>query len=206
MMSRDTGTPLTRFQTCVQSVVQILEAQVHAKDLVGIVGFGPKVVTVLEPLQKGKGGMKIAAKIREIEPAKHGGTAFFDAVATCINMLNQQLYWQRAGQSNMKDGGKWLVCLTDGDDIGSRPTNANGEVVTDMLQKGSNTNLNMMMITVGKLKEKNIRVIDQWMSTLNATGGMGRHILQKDAGAIGQAFEVVADCLAAYDVGGAIEC
>jgi len=185
---------------------KILENQVNAKDLVGIVGFGPKVETVLEPIQKGRAGGKIAGNINQILPARSGGTAFFDAVAHCLQTLSQSRHWITSGQSNMKDTARWLVCLTDGDDIGSRPGNTSGEVVTQMLRSGSNVNLNIMMITVGKLKEKNVKVIDQWMAMLNDTGGMGKHISPKEASEIGQAFDVVADVLASYDVGGAIEC
>merc|ERR1719189_2258644 len=40
MMSRDTGTPLTRFDMCLKHVQRILIEQVSDNDLVGVVCFG----------------------------------------------------------------------------------------------------------------------------------------------------------------------
>lgn len=62
----------------------------------------------------------------------------------------------------------------------------------------------MIMITVGQLKAQNTQVIDSWVHQVAQTGGVGRHISEKDAAAIAQAFEVVAECLDA-EFGGAME-
>uniref|UniRef100_A0A7S2G0E3 VWFA domain-containing protein n=1 Tax=Alexandrium andersonii TaxID=327968 RepID=A0A7S2G0E3_9DINO len=100
---------------------------------------------------------------------------------------------------------KWLVCLTDGDDLGSRRENARGEIVNQMLHAGIPSNLNMVMITVGSLRAGNVKVIDSWVEKVSSTGGLGRHVSEKDAAAIAKAFDVVAECLAT-EVGGATEC
>lgn len=100
---------------------------------------------------------------------------------------------------------KWLVCLTDGDDLGSRRENSRGEIVTQMLNSGATATLNMVMITVGALRAQNLKIIDSWVDKVSSVGGLGKHVSEKDAGAIAKAFEVVAECLAA-EVGGATEC
>eukprot|EP00420_Gonyaulax_spinifera_P007809 CAMPEP_0197935262 /NCGR_PEP_ID=MMETSP1439-20131203/113029_1 /TAXON_ID=66791 /ORGANISM="Gonyaulax spinifera, Strain CCMP409" /LENGTH=76 /DNA_ID=CAMNT_0043558193 /DNA_START=9 /DNA_END=237 /DNA_ORIENTATION=+ len=60
----------------------------------------------------------------------------------------------------------------------------------------------MVMITVGRLKETNLRVIDGWVEQVSAAGGFAKHLSERNAAAITGAFEVVAECLAS-DVGGA---
>jgi len=99
---------------------------------------------------------------------------------------------------------RWLVCLTDGDDVGSKRGNMRGEEVTKVLDSGTIQNLNMVVITVGRFKDENVRVIDTWVGKVESSGGMARHVSEKDAAKIEMAFEVVAEFLAA-DVGGAQE-
>jgi len=195
MMSQDTGNlGMTRFGLCVERIRKILREQVRDRDLVGIVGFGSKVETVFAPLPKADSTARLDAKLTSLRPDTAGGTCFFDAVALCLQLLGQ----------HPQALPRWLICLTDGDDLGSCRENSSGQLVTSMLH-ASVVNLNMMMITVGSLQERNTKVIDSWVKRVVATGGVGRHISEKDAGAIGKAFQVVADILAA-DVGGNIEC
>lgn len=198
MRSQDTGTQLTRFDTCVACIRQIMRDQVRDRDLVGVVGFGNRVEAVVLPTPKGIGGAKLDMRIAALQVQTHGGTCFFDAVLQCLQLLGQP------GLAT-NDSPRWLVCLTDGDDLGSRRDNASGELVTKMLDDGALQCLNMMMITVGKLKEKNMHVIDAWVERVRAAGGLGRHLSEKNASAISSAFSVVAECLAT-EVGGATEC
>jgi len=198
MLSQDTGTALSRFATCVTCVQRILTDQVQDHDLVGVVGFGASVETVVPPTPKGLGRDKINARISGLQAQTLGGTCFFDAVAQCLQLLNQPGLAAPAAP-------RWLVCLTDGDDLGSRRENARGEQVTKMLNTGVPEHLNMVMITVGRLKETNLQVIDRWVDQVVAAGGCGRHLSEKNATAITGAFEVVAECLSS-DVGGATEC
>jgi len=74
-----------------------------------------------------------------------------------------------------------------------------------MVQQGFPPHLNMAMITVGHLQEQNVRIIQSWTERVAASGGLGKHLPEKDAGQIAEAFNVVAECLAA-EVGGATEC
>jgi len=198
MSSQDTGTRLTRFETCVQCMQQLLRGQVRDCDIVGMVGFGADVRTVLFPTSKGPGQAKFDLEIGRLRPSTSGGTCFFDAVDMCLQLMGLQtvapLRWPR-----------WLVCLTDGDDLGSRHENAQGQLVTKALDSGTIQNLNMVIITVGALKEQNMRVVDTWVQRVSNSGGLGRHVSEKDAAKIEMAFDVVAQILAA-DVGGAIEC
>jgi len=198
MLSQDTGTNLTRFGTCVACIRRILRDQVRNQDLVGVVGFGAQVETVVLPTAKGVGGAQVDAQIASLQAQMLGGTCFFDAVSQCLQQLGQ------AGLAP-PEAPRWLVCLTDGDDLGSRRENMGGELVTRALETSPPANLNMVMITVGKLKEKNLRVIDGWVDRVAAAGGFAQHLSERNAAAITSAFSVVAECLSA-DVGGATEC
>uniref|UniRef100_A0A7S2MPH4 VWFA domain-containing protein n=1 Tax=Zooxanthella nutricula TaxID=1333877 RepID=A0A7S2MPH4_9DINO len=198
MLSQDTGTNLTRFGTCVACVRRILRDQVRDQDLVGVVGFGAQVETVVPPTVKGTGAAQVDARIAGLKAQMLGGTCFFDAVSTCLQQLGQ------AGLAPAH-APRWLVCLTDGDDLGSRRENMSGELVTRALETSPPANLNMVMITVGKLKERNVRVVDGWVARVASRGGFAQHLSERNATAITSAFGVVAECLGA-EVGGANEC
>lgn len=197
MQSNDTGTNLNRFQTCVRCVMRILNDQVRDPDLVGIVGFGANVRIVVQPIAKKAGHAKLGAEIGRLSPERGGGTCFFDAVSSCLQLMG-------GSQVAPANWARWLVCLTDGDDIGSRIQNCRGQEVTRMIESRSIKNLNTVFITVGRLKEHNVKIIDTWVERVCSFGGLGRHVSEKDAAAIEMAFDVVAECLAA-DVGGAVE-
>jgi hypothetical protein len=194
MLSQDTGTRLTRFETCIRSVRAILKAQVLGRDNVGVVGFGTDVKVVLAPTLKSEAA-NLDKKIGALSPSTAGGTCFYDAVVESLQLMN----------TADPRCPRWLVCLTDGDDLGSKAGNSCGQLVTKMLDTGDVKNLNMVMITVGKLAAKNLQVIDGWVEQVKNTGGFGEHVSAQDASKIEMAFEVVAECLAA-DVGGAVEC
>lgn len=199
MMSRDTRGPLTRFGVCMDCVKRIFRDQVHERDLVGVVGFGPTVETVVVPTPKGLGGNRLEQKFSQLAPKMDGGTAFFDAILKCLKLLKDP-------KSAPPGSPRWLVCLTDGDDAGSRFENMEGELVNEMLEpKNIPQNLNMVLITVGRLRDRNVKIIDSWADKISAQGGVGRHVSEKDASAIAKAFEVVAEVLAT-EVGGATEC
>jgi len=198
MKSKDTGTHLSRFGTCMECVRQILRDQVRDDDWVGIVGFGFNVEVVMRPTKKMRAMRLLEMKLNTMQPESGGGTRFFDAVATCLEQLHQP------GLAPV-DAPRWLVCLTDGDDIGSRAGNANGEIVNQMLLARAPPNLNMVMITVGTLKEKNLKVIEDWVTKVSQAGGVGQLQSEKSAIHIKKAFDVVAEVLA-VDVGGATEC
>ncbi|CAK0828442.1 unnamed protein product [Prorocentrum cordatum] len=198
MMSRDTRTPLSRFEMCQQSVQRILDDQVRDCDFVSVVGFGPTVETVIPPTPKGAGAQAIHGRIASLRPSGAGGTCFYDSVVTSLQLL---------GQPGLApaEGMRWLVCLTDGDDLGSQRGNQSGEMVNHILNTQPPANLNMVMITVGPLREQNLRIMDSWVDRVSKGGGQGMRISEKDAVNITKAFDVVAECLAA-DVGGAVEC
>lgn len=199
MKSNDTRTHLNRFQTCVQCILRILQDQVRDNDLVGVVCFGPDVQTIIPPTPKGVGGSQLHTRIAGLQPANAGGTCFYDAVLECLRVLGQP-------QLAPADALRWLVCLTDGDDLGSSRPNARGELVNNMLASGkAPAGLNMVMITVGALKTENVRVIQSWVKHVKTQGGEGAHLGDKDASGIAKAFEVVAEFLAT-EVGGATEC
>jgi Mg-chelatase subunit ChlD len=198
MMSQDTGKRgETRFGACVDRVQRILREQVREHDIVSILGFGAKLDTSVQPTRRGNDLHRLEGLISNLTPHTAGGTCFFDAVAHSLQMMT-------SGEHAPPESPRWLICLTDGDDIGSRRENENGEIVARMLDS-ENDKLNMIMITVGKLKSKNLRIIDSWSDQVARNGGHGQHLSEKDAVSIGKAFEVVAEALAA-DVGGAIEC
>jgi len=192
MMSNDTGTRFNRFETCVQCVQRMLRDQVSDSDMVGILTFGHKVQTVARPVQKGHDKRLLETRIASLRPDTAGGTQFYDAVQIGLNLLEGE------------KASRWLICLTDGDDIGSVRENARGQLVTKMLQAGQPANLSMIVITVGAMKDENLRIIGSWAELVTANGGCGRHLPERDAGAIGEAFQVVAEILA--EVGGATEC
>lgn len=196
MMSRDTKTPHTRFELCQKSVLQILQNQVRDTDLVGVVCFGPNVTSVANPLQKTRGGQVLRNKIAGLRPQTAGGTCFYDSILHCLQTLDRH---KESGAA------RWLICLTDGDDLGSRRENMSGQLVTQMLQTSMPASLNMVLITVGALHAKNLRIMNQWVDLVKAGGGHGQLVENRDAGAITMAFQVVAECLAA-EVGGATEC
>jgi len=195
MMSRDTKTPYTRFEICVKSIRQILQNQVRDIDRVGVMTFGSTVTEIFPPMQKGPHRQQIEASVAGLRLDNRGGTCFYDAVVKCLRLL---------GQTDAS-GGRWLICLTDGDDLGSTRSNDRGQQVTSTLQAGGFTNLNMVMITVGALQAQNLQIIGSWVERVKAIGGTGQLLAEKDAGRIEMAFQVVAQILAA-ELGGAMEC
>lgn len=200
MMSNDTGTPLTRFAMCVKSVLKILQDHINDEDLVCVVCFASTVEMVVPPSKKGPNMEKLKAKIASIKPDWQGGTCFFDAMMQGLQLLS------KPGVAP-PGASKWIVCLTDGDDLGSRRENNAGQLVDGILSSGGAPGVNMVTITVGKLKDKNLQVIDAWSAHVANAGCVGKHITQKNASAIAEAFEVVAEILeAAGESGGAIEC
>lgn len=198
MKSNDTRTALNRFQTCVQCILRILQDQVRDNDLVGVVCFGPTVQTIVAPTPKGAGGQMLQTRVASLTPSNAGGTCFYDAVLECLRTLSKPSLVPN-------EAARWLVCLTDGDDLGSSRPNARGQLVSQMLAGSSLASLNMVMITVGTLKQENVQVIQSWVRQVSAQGGKGVHLGDKDATGIAKAFEVVAEFLAA-EVGGATEC
>lgn len=198
MMSQDCGTRLSRFETCVACILRILREKVRDCDYVGVVGFGPNVQLVLPPTLKGQGRGVVEDQIASLRPQRNGGTCFFDAVTHCLQLLIQP-------GSAPSDASQWLVCLTDGDDLGSRPQNARGELATQMIAAGVAKNLNMLMVTVGALKQANVQVIQGWVQSVCTAGGVGQLLSERDAATIARAFDVVAEHLGA-EVGGAVEC
>jgi len=197
MMSRDTKTPHTRFEICQRCVQQILQHQVRDKDYVGVVCFGPTVMTIVPPTEKGPSARNIVAKIAGLRPSTAGGTKFFDAVDASLDQLASP------GLSTA-EASRWLICLTDGDDLGSRRENSIGQLVNRKLETNPPSNLNMVMITVGSIKTEMVSTIAGWVERTKARGGHGQLLSEKDAGNIKMAFQVVAECLAA-EVGGATE-
>lgn len=199
MKSRDTRGPLNRFETCVRAIQGILGEQVKDADLIGMVCFGPTVQTIIAPSPKGTAGRSLSQRLAVLRPQEAGGTCFFDAVHKCLGMLSQRGI-APPGAS------RWLVCLTDGDDLGSSRGNTRGELVSRaLLGRSIPAGLNMIMITVGSLKPENVHVIQSWVKHVSSAGGKGLHLGDKDASGISKAFDVVAEYLAG-EVGGATEC
>jgi len=118
MMSNDTGTKFTRFGLCIDRLQQILREQVRDLDFVGVVGFGANCQTVIAPTSKSSNIREIETQIGNLKASTSGGTCFFDAVAHCLEMM-------KSPKHVPSEAPRWLVCLTDGDDIGSRYRNAN---------------------------------------------------------------------------------
>lgn len=103
------------------------------------------------------------------------------------------------------DAQRYLICLTDGDDLGSNPQNARGELVTQLLSTSASKYLNLLAVTVGPLKPVNMQVIKSWVQRVGAAGAVGRLFSERDAATIAKAFEMVAEYIAA-EVGGTVEC
>jgi len=198
MQSRDTGTQLSRFETCVQCILRILRDQVRDSDSVGVICFGPNVQLVVPVMPKGKGGATLNQRIAALRPQMAGGTCFFDAMANCLQLLNQPSFTSAGAR-------RWLVCLTDGDDAGSQSRNAKGEMVTQMLNSMASASFNLLAITVGPLKMINSTVINGWVSRVSNAGGIARLMAEKDSATIARAFDVVAEYLS-VEVGGVVEC
>merc|ERR1712032_1466793 len=175
-----------------------LEGAGRDTDMVGVVCFGPSVQIVAPPVEKGNGGSALERALALFQPQAAGGTCFFDAVATCVQLLTQQGLHSPMAQ-------RWLVCLTDGDDLGSRPQNARGQFVDHLLNNSCPALMNMVMITVGQLEPQNVRIIDGWVRQVAKKGGVGQHLAQSSAAAIAKAIEVVAEHLA-VELDGATEC
>jgi len=199
MMSNDTGNGKSRWTTCLDCVKRIMKDQVKDQDYLGVVGFGPTVETVI-PVQKKPAASKVLqTKLPALQPKMAGGTAFYDAISDSLGQLSMK----GTAPASVP---KWLICLTDGDDIGSKRENMNGELVARLLQAGIPPNLNMVMITVGKLKDKNTKIIDSWIDSVASRGGFAQHMRDTNAAQITESFEAVAEVLVAADVGGATEC
>lgn len=79
------------------------------------------------------------------------------------------------------------------------------KICSHMLHNSLVQKLNMVMITVGRLKNENLNVIDSWIEQVRGTGGFGEHHAEMSAAAISHTFDLVAQCLNA-EVGGATEC
>lgn len=87
-----------------------------------------------------------------------GGTCFFDAVLECLQQLGQ------ASSAAPPDAPRWLVCLTDGDDLGSRRDNTHGELVTRALEA---------KVAVGIL-----RGVSSWGAEGGQVGGIRRRAMR----------------------------
>eukprot|EP00929_Paragymnodinium_shiwhaense_P059818 TRINITY_DN29929_c5_g1_i1.p1 TRINITY_DN29929_c5_g1~~TRINITY_DN29929_c5_g1_i1.p1 ORF type:complete len:1527 (-),score=324.40 TRINITY_DN29929_c5_g1_i1:107-4687(-) len=201
MKSNDTGTPLSRFETCIACILRILREQVRDADYVGVAAFGPTVQMVVPLVTKGHGGRTLESQISALRPQLAGGTCFFDAVAQCLQMLGQPS--DRSGIPT--EARRWLVCLTDGDDLGSHPHNNQGQMVGRLLQNSPPEHLNLLAVTVGPLKPTTVQIIQSWVQRVKGLGGTGVLLSERDAHTIAKAFTVVAEYLAA-EVGGAVEC
>jgi len=196
MMSNDTGNGKSRWTTCLDCVKRIIKDQVSDTDYLGVIGFGPTVETVIPVSKKTTAAKQLQQKLSTLQPKMAGGTAFFDAISDGLG----QLTMKGTAPASVP---KWLICLTDGDDIGSKRENVNGELVARLLKAGVPPSLNMVMITVGSLKEKNVKIIDSWIEMVGTRGGFAQHMRDTNAAQITESFEEV---LVAADVGGATEC
>merc|ERR1719210_1966367 len=131
--------------------------------MVALTVFGRTIEMVLRPTVKSKCWRMLQSRLTTMQPEMVGGTRFFDSVAQCLQELDQP------GLVS-PDQSRWLVCLTDGDDIGSNAGNKSGEQVTEILKTKMPKNLNMVMITVGEMKEKNMQVMEGWVSMITRSG------------------------------------
>merc|ERR1719359_697810 len=108
----------------------------------------------------------LMARLAGLRPQQAGGTRFFDATEHCLQLLRQP-------GSAPAGAEKWLVSLTDGDDVGSQVRNSHGELVTQMLTSSMPSDLNMLVITVGAMKASNVQIIASWTERVAAAGGLG---------------------------------
>merc|ERR1712232_333691 len=90
---------------------------------------------------------------------------------------------------------RWLVCLTDGDDVGSSKDN---QFVTNQLTQCAGR-LNMITITVeskyAKLKPQTVQAVTSWAALISKAGCVGKYVPAEDASKIMESFNVVAQVL-----------
>jgi len=179
---------LTRFEACKQCIIRILRENVAATDLVSVVCFGHGVQGVIPATPKGD-GRQLEAAIQTCQIDTMAGTVLFEAVSQCVQTL---CFSQGVAPDHFS---RWLVCLTDGDDVGSSKDN---QFVTNQLTQCAGR-LNMITITVeskyAKLKPQTVQAVNSWAALISKAGCVGKYVPAEDASKIMESFNVVAQVL-----------
>lgn len=142
------GNPL---EQCKKSIIDIIDNYLDNFDNLSLITFNTNYNVVI-PLTKKYTNSNITNTIKQIKAG--GNTAFYSALDLAINNLNKD-------KGDNKD---WIIALTDGEDNSSK-VNAN-----QLLNKIKNFNSNIVIITIGDLKNENI------IKNLCSINGKGHHI------------------------------
>mmetsp|Transcript_81068 Transcript_81068/g.216527 ORF Transcript_81068/g.216527 Transcript_81068/m.216527 type:complete len:616 (-) Transcript_81068:164-2011(-) len=186
MMSQDAhlrGTRRSRFDVCRESIMDIFLHHVDDQDSLGLYTFETDVKEVFPLSQKGVHKAKIEQMIKAM-PGPSGLTKFYDAVLSAMTQLKE------------RDGPKYLIALTDGDDNMSR-SQPQGQLVAEAIRAGI-PDFNLIVITVGSdVKKPMIEGIKRWCSMVKSTGNIGTYIGADNPAELSNAFAHVADLLTA---------
>eukprot|EP00929_Paragymnodinium_shiwhaense_P025787 TRINITY_DN15519_c0_g1_i1.p1 TRINITY_DN15519_c0_g1~~TRINITY_DN15519_c0_g1_i1.p1 ORF type:complete len:1641 (-),score=534.53 TRINITY_DN15519_c0_g1_i1:309-5231(-) len=184
MLSKDAGVGVerkTRFEVCKKCLSNIFENNVEDHDALGLYSFENEVRESFPLTEKGPNKKKLRNAILNIPPPD-GLTRFYDGMSTCIEKLLES-----------KAEAKYLVSLTDGDDNMS-VSQPEGEKVTALIQAGVK-NLNLIMITCGKIKPSGISKMNHWADAVQSSGNIGMHIPAEKPAELAEAFRKVAELM-----------
>jgi len=171
----------SRLHICKESIKNILENFISDEDYVGFIAFASYTKVVFDMMLK-KGKLRLMLeRLNQLDV--FGATKFYDAVLEAVQML-----------AKVQSSSRWIIALTDGEDTGSS-VDRSGTAATKIIEEAS---LNFACITVGKLPDQTIKIINGYVSS--AVDGM--HVEASDTVKIADAFKEVAHVLE----GGLNEC
>lgn len=161
----------SRLRICKDSIRNILENYISDDDHVGFIAFASHTMVLFEMIPK-KGKLQfMLERIEQLEV--FGQTSFYDAMLEAVQKL-----------SAVVGTNKWIIALTDGEDTGSK-VDPRGYQATKIIQE---QRLNLACITVGKLPDKFMKIIENYISSAKS----GMHVGASNTKKIADAFQKIA--------------
>lgn len=175
MGSTDAGGGRSRFQVCVQCIMDIFSSNVDDHDQLGIYSFESQINAHFPMAEKGTNSQQLSGVISGM-PGPKGGTMLFDC------MLENLITLKSASTKS-----KFLIVLTDGDDNMSMDQ-PDGSKVTALLRQDI-PGLNLIMITCGsKISPTTVELIKHWIELVKQKGRIGMYLPADDPSKLGDAF------------------
>jgi len=175
------GAPITQ---CKNSVKEIIINNLTESDVISLFVFNNKVNRIFLNRNKRVNLQHMLQSVDGISAS--GGTAFYDALITSIEQLNDREndISMSTNMSNTVNESKWIVALTDGEDQDSK---SSSDDVIRLLNKKPN---NLIIITVGALNNRHL--IQKICDASQKKGKIGKLInVSNGRGEIEQVFKKV---------------
>jgi len=161
----------SRLRICKESIRNILENFISDDDHVGFIAFASHTMVMFDMIPK-KGKLQfMLERLQQLEV--FGQTNFYDAMLEAVQKL-----------SAVAGTNRWIIALTDGEDTGSK-VDPEGAQATKIIQEQQ---LNVACITVGKLPDRFMKIINQYISSSKS----GMHVGAENTQKIADAFKKIA--------------